>query len=333
MRTYAAALLFASVTAGLAQQATLRREVPPEDPKLRAEAVRLLERATMLSSPVWPANEAVDTFRVTRPEPGQPAQGELKISVAAPMLRRWEFTYGAYRFVQVQNGREFATFRTDPNEPAPVTAARKLLPVYLGQFEPADVIQRITDVTLDGQPARCVDFETVKGDEHLPGQVCFDAARGFLILLRQGEAVTRQSAFFQFNDGFLPGHVERWSGGVKLLEIDQKTVVREEYPPDFFEYPRDATIRHMCRAFTRAYEDNTPQPPPKALSDDVIEIRVHGRVGKDGKPTALKAFDTARTDLAAEAVRIVSTWTYHPAKCEYEPATMETDFIVKFKGW
>jgi hypothetical protein len=33
----------------------------------------------------------------------------------------------------------------------------------------------------------------------------------------------------------------------------------------------------------------------------------------------LKPLDTARPDLAEEAVRIVSTWTFHPAMCELTP--------------
>jgi hypothetical protein len=60
---------------------------------------------------------------------------------------------------------------------------------------------------------------------------------------------------------------------------------------------------------------------------------VHGRVGKDGKPAALKALDTARPDLAEEAVRMVSMWTFHPAMCVYQAATQEMDFQVTFKGW
>jgi len=46
-----------------------------------------------------------------------------------------------------------------------------------------------------------------------------------------------------------------------------------------------------------------------------------------------KVLDPVRPDLAEEAMRVVSGWTYHPAMCEYEPATAEMDFVVTFKGW
>jgi len=38
-------------------------------------------------------------------------------------------------------------------------------------------------------------------------------------------------------------------------------------------------------------------------------------------------------DLAEEALRVVSTWSFHPAMCEYQPANQEMDFEVTFKGW
>jgi hypothetical protein len=328
------AVIAAIAPLSFAQTADLRVEPPaPEDPALRAEAVRLNERALKLSSPVWPANEAYDTFRVFDAAPGEPSEGDFKISVSAPALRRWEFNYGAYHFIQVQNGREFATFRTRPDEPAAVTVARKLLPVNLGRFDQSDIIRRIGDATIDGRRARCVDFDTVQGEQRQSGQMCVDAQSGWLLLLRQGDTTIRQSAFFAFNNGFLPGHVERWVNGQKQIEIEQKTVVRTDYPEDYFTYPENAAVRQMCNGFEPAYSDRTPQPPTRPGSVEVIDVRVHGRIGTDGKPYQLQVLDPVRPALAAEALRLVSTWTYHPAMCEYKPTTTETDFIVHFKGW
>jgi hypothetical protein len=257
----------------------------------------------------------------------------MKIGVATPVTKRWEFIYGAYKFVQVQNGPEFATYRSEPSEPASLTTVRKLLPAFHGQFEHADVIRRIADANVDNYPARCVDFDTLKGDQQQSGQVCVDSRNGLLLLVRQGDETIRQSGFFAFNNAFLPGHIERWAGNEKLLEIDSKVVVRTEYPPEYFNYPDGAAISHSCREFHRAFADDTPQPAPKTQSNEAVAVRVHGKIGKDGKPYGLKVLDPVRSDLAEEAVRVVSKWTYHPAMCEYQPATMETDFEVRFKGW
>ncbi len=317
-----------------AQTTTLRPDAAPaEDPQSRAEAVRLMERAVMLTTPVWPANEEFVNFRVLHPAPGEASEGAMKIGVRTPVNKRWEFTYGTYKFIRVEDGSEFATYRSENTEPAALTSVRRLLPAFHGRFEPADLIRRIADDTVDGRPARCIDFDTLKGDQQQTGQVCVDAQSGFLLSVRLGDETIRQSAYFRFNNASLPGHIERWVGNEELLEIDLSVVVRTEYPPEYFAYPPEARIDNSCREFHRAFADNTPQPEPKTRSNEAITVRVHGRVGKDGKPDALKVLDAARPDLAEEAVRVVSKWTFHPAMCVYQPATQEMDFEVTFKGW
>jgi hypothetical protein len=326
--------LWLFIPACLAQTTTLRPDAAPaEDPQLRAEAVRLMERAVMLTTPVWPANEEFVDFRVLHAAPGEASEGAMKIGVRTPVNKRWEFTYGTYKFIRVRDGYETATYASDSAEPASLVSVRKLLPAFRGVFEPADLIRSIANATADGRPARCIEFDTLKGDQQQTGQVCVDAQTGFLVTARIGDETIHQSAYFRFNNASLPGHIERWVGNEKLLDIDMNVVVRTDYPPEYFAYPPDAIISHSCQEFHRAFADNTPQPEPKTRSNDAITVRLHGRVGKDGKPDALKVLDTARPDLAEEALRVVSKWTYHPAMCVYQPATQAMDFEVTFKGW
>ena len=281
----------------------------------------------------WPANEEFNNFRVLHPAPGRSLGRLDEIGVRTPVNKRWEFTYGNYKFIRVQDGSERATYRSESTEPAALTSVRKLLPAFLGRLEPADLIRAIADATMEGQPARCIDFHTLKGDQQQSGQICVDAHSGFLLSVRLGDETIRQSAYFRFNNAWLPGHIERWVSNKKLLDIDCTVVVRTDFPPEYFDYPADAKIDNSCSEFHRAFADNNPQPVSKTLSNEAITVRVHGRVDKNGRPAALKALDTARSDLAEEAVRVVSKWTFHPATCVYQPATQEMDFVVTFKGW
>ena len=327
-------VLWLVIPACFAQTATLRLDAAsPEDPRVRAEAVGLLERAVMLTSPVWPANEEFVSFRVLRPAPGEASEGAMKVGVRTRVNKRWEFTYGTYKFIQVKNGVESATYRSASAEPAVLTSVRKLLPAFSGRFEPADIIRRIVDATVDGHPARCIDWDELKGDQQQSGRACVDAQSGFLLSVRQGNETIHQSAYFLFNNASLPGHIERWVGDEKLVEIDFKVVIRTEYLPEYFDYPPDAKIDNGCGEFHRAFADHTPQPDSKTQSNEAVTVRLHGRVGKDGKPTALKVLNEVRPELAEEALRVVSAWTFHPAMCVYEPATQEMDFEVTFKGW
>jgi hypothetical protein len=304
-----------------------------EDPQLRARAVGLLERAAQLSSPVWPMNEQVITFHVQNPEPGAASEGSLKIGVGRTDLKRWDYVYGAYHLSQVENGMEYATLKTGP-EPADLIAVRKMLPAMVLHFDQSDLIRAITDKSVDGTPASCVDFETITGTRHQTGTVCIDQAAGYLIYSKIDDVVIKQSKFYAFSNGFLPGHLERWTAGTKLFDIDTKIVVHYgDFAPDYFDYPEGATISHACNSFTPAYADNTPQPPIKSYSDTGIDIVVHGFVDPSGHPINLKVLDATHRDLADEALRLVSTWTFRPAQCNYQPASQQRDFIVHFQGW
>ena len=110
-------------------------------------------------------------------------------------------------------------------------------------------------------------------------------------------------------------------------------IPKTSFPEGYFDQPINAVIRHDCPSFQPAVAQDVKQLPAKSYSDNVIEIVVHGRIDNTGHPVDLRAIDPTHAELAAEAVKVVSTWTYQPAQCEYKPATQMTDFLVQFKGW
>jgi hypothetical protein len=308
-------------------------QAPSEDPAVRARAVSLLERSAQLSRPVWPMNEEDFSFHIVNPEPGYPADGTLKISVAKPYLKRWEYSYGVYQFSKVENGPEIATYRTG-SEPASLAMVRKMLPLSLLHFDQSDIIRAITDKNVDGTPATCIDFDTITGTRHQSGTLCVDQANGYLIYSKLDDVITKQSRFYLFNNGFLPGHIERWTNDVKLFEIESRIEVRPGgFPAEAFEYPAGATITHACNSFTPAYADNNLQPVAESFSETGIDITVRGFVDNQGHTTNLKVLDRTHPDLDAEALKLVSAWTFHPAQCNYQPTSEQRDFVVHFQGW
>ena len=102
------------------------------------------------------------------------------------------------------------------------------------------------------------------------------------------------------------------------------------YPADFFSVPETAT-GFVCENFRRAYAENTPQPAQSG-SPDVRDVKVLGMIGTDGHVYGLKAIEQSEPELNAEAIALVSTWTFAPATCGGKPAAWETIFTVHFKG-
>ncbi len=320
-------LLFTALTLN-AQTATLRRDSPPEDTRLRAEAVALLERANRVSQPmVWPPNEMRHHFTIPNPAPGDATEGDYTSSIGVD-TRRQEWRYGAFQITQIRNGRRMSFSERTAPMPAILQVLPKITPIYLGRFDHEDIIRSIT---AGPNGSRCIQFDTVFGDRQQAAEICVDTDAGYLLSIRQGDQITRNSNFFAFNGSFLPGHIERWIGNRELIAVDQTVVPKNDYPPDFFSVPETST-GFACQDFRRAFAVNTPQPPLQSSSPDVHDIVLSGVIGVDGHVTGLRPLDQMLPDLNDQAMKLVGTWTFTPASCNGKPAVWGNTFTVHFKG-
>jgi hypothetical protein len=266
-------------------------------------------------------------FHVPDPAPGESPEGEYVSTFGGPGLRRQEWRYGEYQPVQIRNGPRVSTTQNDTLKPGIVELLPKLAPIFLGRFDQQDIIRSVADGPGD---TGCIQFETVFGDRWQPGEICVASREGWLLSIRQGDEITRNSNFFAFAGAFLPGHIERWVGSRKVIEIDQAIVPKSDYPADFFSVPETAT-GFICENFRRAYAENTPQPA-SGSSPNVRDVQLLGMIGKDGHVYGLKAIEQSEPELNQEAIALVSSWTFTPAICGGKPAAWETVFTVHFKG-
>jgi hypothetical protein len=326
-----AALVFlVAELAANGQTATLRADSgPPEDPQLRAEAVRLLEQANRLSDPAtWPSCVITVHFRVGTPAPGDAYEGDLVWSVGSPTLRRQEWHYGAYQLTRIRNGDRLNFSRTDVPPPGILKVVNELMPIYQVHFDNRDTVRSIAE---PAAPSRCIEFDTVEGDHQQGNQICVDGKNGWLLSIRTGDTTTRTSNFFPFGESFLPGHIERWIGGQMLIAIDQTIVPKNDFPQDFFGVPEN-TNGFLCPDLHAPYPVNTPQAPQGDASIAVIDVQLQGIVLTTGRVVSLTPVETTYPELNAEAVKLVSTWTFTPATCSGKPVGYGTTFTVHFKG-
>jgi hypothetical protein len=160
MRAFFRALWFFSLFL-LASTIPLRAQDMP----VRVEAVRLLERATAVSSPshILSVHKQETTFRSYALD-GSTKDGIFNV-IYTPDSERYETIFGDYHAISlhfpdriVQNGY------TPP--PLETLEVFKLTPILIGRFDASDTIQSITRATLFGRPAKCIQFETVNGRTH-----------------------------------------------------------------------------------------------------------------------------------------------------------------------
>lgn len=302
-----------------------------QDVKVRQEATQLLERATAAStSPHLPNLERVDTFRVT--EARSPDQeGSFSRVVVQGTGRRDEMNLGSYHLVNIFTHGQVAIEGASQIVPARLMDVDRLTPIHLVQFDSEDVIHEIVDREVGGRLARCIEFDTVRGQNTDSNEICVDPDNSTLVSQKLGHEQIENSDFFPFAGVLMPGKITYSYGGKISIEISQNMTELVDATPNVLAPPPDATIRKMCTAFRRALGVSMPQPKPGPL-DSNFEVVVRGYVGEDGKVRQSVVQESDRPDLNAEALRVAQNWVFTSAMCDGKPYATDVALTLHFQG-
>ena len=173
-----------------------------QDVKVREQAEHLLERANAVSSsPHLPNLERIDTFRAF--EEGAVKEGAFTRVVVQGTGRRDEYTFGDYHLLNVWTQKQVAVVGSSRLLPPELVHVMRLTPINLVRFDGEDVIHTITEREVNGVAARCIGFDTVKGERADHNELCVDAANGTL-LLDYSDLVYRLSCGSDFSIGGPP---------------------------------------------------------------------------------------------------------------------------------
>ncbi|MGA7382991.1 MAG: hypothetical protein WBX03_19215 [Terriglobales bacterium] len=160
---------------------------PAQDIRVRAEAMRLLEKGNAVTTPVkLPDLERVDSFRVFGPDQAF-KDGVFTRVVIQKTGRRDETTFGDYHVIDVSVDRHGARLQTQVQAPAEVMTLLRVTPIYHVSFNDEDVIHAITNREVNGRPARCIEFDTVAGQKSHDNEICLDGATGAIVLEKLNE--------------------------------------------------------------------------------------------------------------------------------------------------
>src|SRR5271170_7305906 len=153
-----------------------------QDIRVREEAVHLLERGNAVTTPIkLPDLERVDSFRVYGPDRAV-KDGTFTRVVIQKTGRRDETTFGDYHVVDASVDTGGARLETQIQAPAEVLTLLRVTPIYHVSLNDEDVVHAITNREVNGQPARCIEFDTVAGQKSQANEICVDAASGALVL-------------------------------------------------------------------------------------------------------------------------------------------------------
>jgi len=304
-----------------------------QDLRLRQEAVRLLERANVVSvPPSLPNLERTVKFRVLDSVSG-PQEGTFSRVVVQGTGRRDEVVFGDYHLINVWlwTGGHLATTRTSEVSPPVIHDVERLTPICLVMFDDEDVINAITESLADGHPVRCIQFSTVAGTNRDENELCVDSASGTLVSEKLGDQLIENSQFFPFANALYPGRVTYTYAGVPRLEISQSMTELTEVTPDVLAAPPDAQIRDFCKTSRRAFGISKPQPEPGDGGGDT-DLVLRGLIGPDAKVHDAVVQYSDRPDLNAEALAVIQQWVFTPAMCDGRPVSTHASFTLHFRA-
>ena len=319
-------LVCAALSPGLARAAA-----PPEDVQLRAEAVRMLERASLVStSPRLPNLERTDAFLAL-----DPAYGTREGSFTRVMIqgtgRRDETTFGDYHAVNVYFSGRLYRARTQAVAPPEVANLMRLAPIELVRFNQEDVIRAITARETEGHALRCIEFDTIAGEKTDNNEICVDSASGALMTLKNGNEFIENGDFFAFAGQLVPAKIRYSVGGVLKLEVTQTMTELTDATPDVLEAPPNAQVLSGCTTFRRAFGQSVPQPKPGA-GGAISNVLVRGVIGINGRVQDAVVQSTERPDLNPEALTTIQQWQFTPALCNGNPVPVDASIVLHFQG-
>ncbi len=301
-----------------------------QDVKVREQAEHLLERANAVSSsPHLPDLERMDTFRVFGE--GDVKEGSFTRVVVQGTGRRDEYTYGDFHLLNVWTEKQVAVVGSPHLLPPELVNVLRITPIWLVRFDSEDVIHTITDRKVNGDAARCILFDTVKGERTDNNELCVDAATGTLVLEKLGGEVIENSDFFAFAGALMPARIRYSFAGVRTVEITQTMTPLTDADANVLVAPENAQMHKICTTYRRPFGVSMPQPKP-GNGAGTTDIVVRGRVGVDGKLYDLAVQNSERPELNTEALAQAKQWIFTPAMCDGRADVHEASITLHFQG-
>lgn len=285
-----------------------------QDIKVREDAIRLLERANLVGTPAKsPNSERVDKFRVFSDSGVQ--DGSFSRVVMQGVGRREEWVFGNYRLLNVWTRKQVAVVGAANMIPPELIRVTRITPMNLVRFDGEDVIHSIVEREISNHKARCIEFETIKGQQTQNNELCVDAQSGGLLEEKLGPELIENDDFFPFAGALMPGKITYSFAAANKTEITQSISVLANTEANVLAAPAGAELRTICSSFRRPFGVFMPQPKAGNGGND-SDVIVRATVGADGKVYEITVQNSERPDLNDEALALAKQWTFTPALCD-----------------
>jgi hypothetical protein len=318
-----------SVLASAMLAALVGIDCAAQEVQLRQEAETLLERADSISTPrQFHSYDQTIVFRSFSATGLQ--QGRFTSVVQGPRSYRDEYELGDYRLLVVVNGNMVADVGDRALAPVEIRRMTRLNHSYTARFDESDIIRSIQDSQVNGRPARCVEFDTVRGEKTSANELCIDKEYGIVARVHANDETITNSGFFPYRGSHLPAHIVYEQNDLRMELEQTKTETDGPFDPDLLTPPANAKILgQVCTVYRRPFGRFMPQPKPGQGSANV-DVMVHGTVRIDGTVRDATIDVSERGDLNAEALALFRTWHFTSATCDGIPLEIPAEITLHF---
>lgn len=304
-----------------------------EDVQLRNQAVSLLNRSHIAGQiQGGPYNIRTEvTFTATAADGSLQSGSYVRVRASDGALRQ-DLRFGDYAASSISQGVQAAWTAGWHDPPYAARKIRQLVPYGPVWFDQSNVIAQIKSSSYGGREAYCIEFETIVGEQRLPGEICIDKATGSLLELRSGNKLWEYSGYFAIKGALMPQHIVYRESNFSL-NADLAMTALDEKPEDEFAVPPEWSQGTMCRQFSMPVAKFAPQPKGEGGPDaPITDVAVHLHVSAQGTVSSAEVPKPVNPELDKEAQKLVSTWVYEPGTCNGRAQEYTIDVTVHFQG-
>lgn len=265
------------------------------------------------------------------------AQGTYHLQWADRDNHLEEIRQGDYRLMVIRKDGKAYRRESMNFTPVRVGQLRHILPPFLPRFDDTDIIRGLKDRKLNDVPARCIQFDTVRGTDRRSKELCLAKTDARVLSYRtegRGRSFSYAwSAFETFHGTLLPRHVELSEGGKKIIAADFTFTELAALAPSAIVVPEGIEPVPVCAHSVppALISSVDPKFPPGEMPMNGT-VTVAARVGKEGSVRDAQIVQTMGAAYDAAALRAVREWKFSPALCDGQPRAVNTNVQVRFQG-
>ena len=304
-----------------------------EDLDLRNRAEHLMNRALIASRFATPLNIRTDVSFSVSGSDGLSRDGSYTRIRSADHALREDIVLGDYRMSRIQEQAQVSTRGQWVDIPYPIRKIFELVPYLPIRFDATDVITSIENAQTMGKPSTCIQFVTVRGEDHNPGEICLSRETGTVLEWHDRERGFEAITYESVKGALLPSHFKYQENNALAIDATVKWTLLDSRPDDAFIAPQDWHHAFYCAAFAMPVPVKSPQPAALGgINAPIITVDVRTHVRADGTVGHAEVIKPVRADLDEEAVQLIKTWIFQPGTCEGNKQEISIDVPIHFQG-